>query len=381
MYQLYFVDKDTTIYERFPNRNTGIDAVLELTKIASGSKLNGEIQANTYNSRILIDFSAQVSALTTAISNGTIPPIGKAAGSASVYLNLHAVDSTDLPLSYTLKAFPVSQSWVNGNGNYSDLPEVRNGASWYYRDDYDIATAWNTASAASAGEPGATIRQGGGTWITGSGYEASQSFSFQSPDVRMDVTDIVSKWTTNIIPNYGFIVKRSYTDETSSDILGSLKFFSRETNTIFVPRLEVAWNDANLSGTGSVTEISVNETYVPYFKNLRDSYRDADVSLFRVGVRPEYPTASYISTNSHYLNNFRLPATSYYSIKDTITDETIIPFDTTATQLSCDTNGNYFKIAFSTFMPERYYKIVLKAVHSTGDTQIHDNGYYFKVVR
>jgi hypothetical protein len=197
----------------------------------------------------------------------------------------------------------------------------------------------------------------------------------------MDVTDIVNKWTTNVIPNYGFIVKRSYTDETSSDILGSLKFFSRETNTIFVPRLEVAWNDTNLSGTGSVTEISVNETYVPYFKNLRESYRDADVTLFRVGVRPEYPTASYTSINSHYLNGFRLPATSYYSIKDTVTDEIIIPFDTTATQLSCDTNGNYFKVAFSTFMPERYYKIVLKAVHSNGDTQIHDNGYYFKVVR
>ena len=85
--------------------------------------------------------------------------------------------------------------------------------------------------------------------------------------------------------------------------------------------------------------------------------------------------------NSHYLNNFRLPATSYYSIKDTVTDETIIPFNDNATQISCDANGNYFKIAFSTFMPERFYKIVLKAVHSAGDIQIHDNGYYFKVVR
>jgi hypothetical protein len=381
MYQLYFVDKDTTIYERFPNRNTGIDAILELTKIASGSKLNGEIQADTYNSRILVDFSSQISTLITAISNGTIPPIGKNPGSSSVYLNLRATDSTDLPISYTLQAFPVSQSWVNGNGNYSDLPEIRNGASWYYRDDYDTATAWNTSSAASSGNPGATIVYGGGTWITGSGYEASQSFSFQSPDIRMDVTDIVSKWTTGVIPNYGFIVKRPWVDEISGDILGSLKFFSRETNTIFVPKLEVAWNDTNLAGTGSVTEISSSELYVPYFKNLRESYRDNDITLFRVGVRPEYPTTNYSMTNSHYLNNFRLPATSYYSIKDTVTDETIIPFNNDATQISCDANGNYFKIAFSTFMPERFYKIVLKAVHSAGDIQIHDNGYYFKVVR
>ena len=127
MYQLYFVDKDTTIYERFPNRNTGIDAILELTKIASGSKINGEIQANTYNSRILIDFNAQITALITAISNGTIPPIGKGVGSASVYLNLRSADASDLSTSYSLKAYPVSQSWVNGNGNYNDLPEIQIG--------------------------------------------------------------------------------------------------------------------------------------------------------------------------------------------------------------------------------------------------------------
>lgn len=381
MYQLYFVDKDTTIYERFPNRNTGIDAILELTKIASGSKVNGEIQASSYNSRILIDFSSQITTLTTAISNGTIPAISKAPRSASVYLNLHAVDSADLPLSYTLKAFPVSQSWTNGNGNYSDLPEITNGASWYYVDNKDQATPWVTGSAPSVGDSSATLTRGGGTWFTGSGYEASQSFSFQSPDIRMDVTDIVSKWTTNVIPNYGFIIKRTHTDEISGEVLGSLKFFSRETNTIFVPRLEVAWNDSNLSGTGSVTEISDNELYVPYIKNLRESYRDSDITLFRIGARPEYPTASYTSTNSHYLTNYRLPATSYYSIKDSVTEEIIIPFDTNATQLSCDTNGSYFKINFSTFMPERYYKIVLKSIHASGDVQIHDNGYYFKVVR
>jgi len=381
MYQLYFVDKDTTIYERFPNRNTGIDAILELTKITSGSKLDGVIQANTYNSRILIDFSSQVAALTTAIANGTIPPIGKNPGSASVYLNLRSADASDLPLSYTLKAYPVSQSWVNGNGNYSDLPEIRNGASWYYRDDYEIATVWNTASAASSGELGITNRPGGGTWITGSGYEASQSFSFQSPDIRMDVTNIVNKWTTGTIPNYGFIVKRAFADEASGDILGSLKFFSRETNTIYVPRLEVAWNDTNLNGIGSVTEISSNELYVPYIKNLRESYHESDIATLRIGARPEYPTSSYTATNSYYLNLFRLPTSSYFTVKDTITDETIIPYDTAATQLSCDSNGNYFKIRFNTFMPERYYKIVLKAVHSSDNVQIHDNGYYFKVVR
>ena len=32
-------------------------------------------------------------------------------------------------------------------------------------------------------------------------------------------------------------------------------------------------------------------------------------------------------------------------------------------------------------MPERYYKIELKIQRSVNDIQIHDNGFYFKVVR
>jgi hypothetical protein len=381
MYQFYYVDKDATIYERFTDRNTGIDSILELTKTASGSKVDGAIQANTYNSRILLDFSGQISLLAAAVSSGEIPPIGNGAGSASVYLSLRASDSTDLLTAYSLKAYPISESWSNGNGNYNDLPPVTNGVSWYYRTDSDQATFWNTASAASSNEFGITNRMGGGTWFTGSSYEASQSFSFQSPDIRMNVTDIVRRWVNNDIANYGFIVKRPYSDEISGEILGSLKFFSRETNTIYVPKIEVAWNDVNLSGIGSVTEVSSNELYVPYIKNLRDSYRETDIATLRIGARPEYPIKSYASTESHYLTNYRLPSGSYYCIKDSITEETIIPYDTNATQISCDTNGNYFRLRLSTFMPERYYKIVIKSVHDVNNVQIHDNGYYFKVIR
>jgi hypothetical protein len=61
MYQLYFAERDTTLYENFPTQNTGIDQILELTKVASGSKLNGIIQANTTNTRFLIDFGSQIS--------------------------------------------------------------------------------------------------------------------------------------------------------------------------------------------------------------------------------------------------------------------------------------------------------------------------------
>ena len=55
MYQLYYTEREATLYERTPEQNTSIDPILELTKVASGSRLNGFIQSNTYNSRILLD--------------------------------------------------------------------------------------------------------------------------------------------------------------------------------------------------------------------------------------------------------------------------------------------------------------------------------------
>jgi len=382
MYQLYFAERDTTLYERYPNLNTGRDQIIELTKHAAGTRLAPDepISSNTYNTRILIDFGAQITALTNAVNNGQIPPIGNASNSASVYLNMRAVAAEDLPYDYTLYAFPVSESWDTGRGTYADYPGATDGASWNHPASYDVGIQWETASAHSANDYSATNTVGGGTWITGSGYECSQSFSSETPDIRMNVTDIVAKWVSGDIDNYGFILKRSRVDETSTDIFGKIQFFSEDTNTIYVPRLEVAWDDVDHSGTGSIAEIT-SDVFVPYFKNIKPEYREDERAKFKIGVRPEFPSKTY-QTSSFYLAENRLPTSSYYSIKDAVTEETIIPFDTKATKISCDRNGSYFKLRLNTFMPERHYKIVLKVERDGGDdVQVHDLGSYFKVVR
>jgi hypothetical protein len=382
MYQLFFAERDNTLYEKFPELNAGKDEILELTKIASGSKLNNVVQSNTTNTRILLDFGSQISTISQSIVSGDIPKVANHADSASVFLNIKASEANDLPISYTVKAFPISQSWNNGTGTFADIPETTNGSSWYYTDAKDPGTYWNTGSAASRNNYGTTEILGGGTWMTGSGFEASQSFVNQSPDIRMNVTDIMQRWLEGDITNNGFIVKRSYTDEISGDILGSIKYFGRESHTVFLPRLEVAYNDIDLSGTSSFTEIT-DDSYVPYFKNIRPEYQAGEKVKFRIGVRPEFPNKSFV-TSSFFLTDDRLPSSSFYSICDSVTDETIIPFDETsrnATQISCDTNGNFFKLNLNTFLPERYYKIKLKIIRDNGDdTQIHD-GFYFKVVK
>ena len=76
-------------------------------------------------------------------------------------------------------------------------------------------------------------------------YESSQSFNNEPSDVRMDVTNIVWNWVHGTIPNDGFMVKRSGSvgnldstlDEGSSTPMGTFSFFSRETHTIYQPKL------------------------------------------------------------------------------------------------------------------------------------------------
>lgn len=374
MYRIFYAEKDNTLYERFSEQNAGIDEIIELSKIASGSRVNGVIRDNTYNSRMLVDFGSAITTISQSIEDGEVT------GNPRFYLNLHASEATDILTEYTVKAYPVSQSWENGNGQLDDRPATKIGSSWKHRSGDAVAqttTSWLTGS--NGWYPGVTETLGGGTWITGSGFEASQSFVNESPDIRMDVTDIVLGWVSGSMPNYGFLIKRPNSDEISGENLGSIKYFGKESHTIFVPKLEMGYDDSSTSGT--LSAISSN-TYVPYFKNIRAEYRTDDIVRFRIGVRPEFPAKSY-QTSSFYLTNDHLPASSSYSICDSVTNDIFIYDDNnwadSNTKISYDTDGSYFDLRMDSFMPERYYKIKLKCIRSN-DTQTFDD-FYFKVVR
>jgi hypothetical protein len=342
-----FAQRDTTLYEVHPTRNTGLDAILELAKIACGSRYELNTYETNKNSRILIHFN--LNELVDIPTN------------AKYYLKLSAAEAFELPYEYMLYAYAVSESWQTGTGLYNATPPLTNGASWIYRRNIDSdQVTWDV--------PGATYY---------SASEASQSFAFESPDIRMDVTNIVNDWLDNSIPNNGFLIKRSDDDESNSQVLGNIRFYSADTNTVFIPKLEVVWDDSSFV-TGSTEEID-SDDYVIYFKNLQATYTEKASPILRLGVRPTYPALTY-STSSNYLMNYHLPSSSYYSVKDTVTEEIVIPFDTEHTKISCDEQGSYFKLRLNTFLPERFYHIIIKTVQ--GDvTNIYDNGYHFKVIR
>lgn len=208
--------------------------------------------------RSLIKFD--LNAISTSISNGEMT-------NPEFKLNLKVCNDYDLPITYAIYAFPVSQSWVNGNGYYSDEGSVM-GASWNYR-DYSGSSDWYTPLTTSlrpvvdflntSSNATASFAYGGGTWYYSS--TATQSFSYESSDISMDVTNIVMAWISGTLPNNGFILMSS--DEIVSTGSGfSLTFYGKDTNSIYSPYLDVMWSDwvweTGSVGTSSVEIINVS---------------------------------------------------------------------------------------------------------------------------
>jgi hypothetical protein len=183
MHFFIFSEKDTTLYQASGSQNTGLDEILEVRKDISPS-------GNTVNvSRALIEFDLKSA---TKIKNDFPNK------SFKYFLNLFDANPSALSVTQSLFAYPVSGSWTMGQGRLDDNPITTEGCSWNFRFSKDEGTLWRPPISAS-----------GGNWFTGSGYEASQSLTHKTKDIRMDVTDIVNKWLDETIPNNGFIVKRS----------------------------------------------------------------------------------------------------------------------------------------------------------------------------
>jgi hypothetical protein len=205
-----------------------------------------------YVNRSLVKFD--LTSVSQSISSGDI-------AAPKFVLKLKVAREETLPIPYILYAFPISQSWVMGNGYRSDGGSTK-GASWNYRDYYSGST-WATITDPNGLSPVDFINtpaltplvwaRGGGTWYT-SAY-ASQSFNYESGDINMDVSNVVYGWLSGSIPNEGIIlISSEETNATGSDM--GLYFFSRDTNTIYQPCLDVGWDDTAWT-TGSVSTGSV----------------------------------------------------------------------------------------------------------------------------
>ena len=386
MHYFEFNKRDATIYSgaTTSSRNTGLDEILEINKEVAE---NGTVQNI---SRILIDFD--YSFISQSIQSGKIPL------SAKYYLNLFDATSQEVEAEQNVFVYMVSGSaWKQGTGKLDHDPVTQDGVSYQYR-DHENKTPWVTGS----------VLTDGGSWWTGSQggvnkVSASYQITFDRKDLRVDVTDLVKNhiFSSSLFPNRGFLVKREslYTgssdfsynpgsdttkDESSSDRLGNLKYFGRETHTIYPPKLEVVWDDSSWS-TGSLSPLVTAdlERLKIYFKNLREEYKEGSKVKFRVVGRELYPTTAFATTPAELTAKYLPSASVFYEVKDADTEETIIPFGT-GSKVSCDSTGNFFNLWLDGLQAERNYRFCIKIVSGSGTTETinyYDDDYEFRVVR
>jgi len=360
-----FPTQDTTLYSIYPEMNTGLDEILEAS-LEVGAIGTPSPQA----SRFLIQFD----------TNEIIDIIDNKISGSQWQSNLkcYVANVTALNSTTTIETYPVSQSWNMGTGRFEYSPQVQNGVSWIWR-NYQGGIMWTTSSFApnSTGSYSSSVSPGGGTWNTL--YSGSQTFDYYTDkDINLITTDIVTQWYSQSLENNGFIVKQKDEFIDDENIQPKMKYFSIDTHTIYPPCLEFKWQDVTFdTGSSTLATLDIQPFVVTLGENSNTYYLDS-INKFRVYSRPEYP-ARVFSTASYYVQNYYLPEESYYAIKDLDTDEYIVDFDTSYTQLSRDSVSSFFTLYMSGLQHERYYKVLIKT-KINGSTVILDDNYYFKII-
>ena len=370
-------------------------------------------------SRILIQFdltSISSSLLTGDINNGS-----------KFFLKLKASSTSEVPLDYKIYAYPISKSWDMGIGRYDTDGIGSFGANWYYNTTQNTSSLWYSSTASTvtynfsdylltSSLGSSSFQNGGATWfynvpstylqptsstsssfynvssgskyissfcsssLSGSSLICSQSYSYSTSDIYMDVTSIVKSWICGCVPNNGFILISSLELVQSDDINSSIRFFSKETNTIYQPYLDVKWDDSVYS-TGSLVSLTGFNPYTVVVKNVGREYKFGSVPRINIFAREKAPLKNFVKgyQQSQYLSSSLLPTDSYYAIKDNESENFVIDFDD-YTKLSCDGAIHYFRLDTTGLPVERYYRILIKT-EINGEIVIFDNGNIFKVSR
>ena len=268
-YYFLTASKDASIYLQQPNQNTGFDEILEISKIYYGNVKD--------ISHALIKFDTGY--ISKSISDGSI----KLADSTLI---LKETKSEEIPLEYTIYANPISGSWEMGMGTRFDNITTT-GVTWNYREG-DSKLEWleNNFETGTT----ASVNNGvGGVWYAN--YEASQTFNYQTADVNMDVKSILQTWMSGSIQNNGFILKYSNSNESDTQDYGILKFFSKETNTIYQPKIRIGWDDQSFI-TGSLVALTAEDIKVGV-TNLKSEIKVGTTPKVRIFGRELYPVKTF----------------------------------------------------------------------------------------
>ena len=350
MYYFLTASKDATIFQQQPTQNTGLDEILEVSKIYYGSLKDV--------ARSLVKFDTNT--LSQSLVDGDVTM-------SVAELVMRETEPSEIALDYSLEINPVSQSWEMGVGTRFDDISV-DGATWNYRDS---GSDWLPTGVPNSGSATGSDDGKGGMWYTGS--QVTQSYDYESSDLIVDVSSSLSFWMDGGYSNEGFIIKHSSAKENNDIDYGQLKFFSKETHTIYQPKIRIGWDDSQYE-TGSLTALA--EEYKVSLKRLKKSYKlgwRGDIEVF---ARELYPQKTFSNTFG-YSTGSLLPTSSFYQIRDNESNDIIIPYGDYS-KISTYDNKSRIKLDLTNFEVNRSYKVEMK-IERSGSIEYHDDDYIFEV--
>jgi len=259
MYFVLTASKDTYITDKIINNsfsasdaNVGQAATLDLFRLYDESSLSGMISTNEL-SRALIKFDfGRIQKLMSS-------ELDLNHGSFNCSLELFDIMGGQVtPSDFTLICFPLSQSFDEGLGrdtvSFSDLD-----ASNFYTASYVNGTSvgWFASGANEQGKithPGTypenidvivsgNLNDGGGM----AGLGATQYFKNGTENLKLDVTTIVSATIASILPDHGFRLSFTGSQEEDNQTRFVKRFASRHVrNRSLQPRLVVSYDNTIL---------------------------------------------------------------------------------------------------------------------------------------
>ncbi len=322
-----FPKHSATIYSRYPTINTSRDEILELNKTVSSSAVAG-----LFNTKILLDFDLYTNSQSMTTDGNT---------ASAYFLNLYSSTINTPDNSFTIKVGPVADAWTPGLGRSTHSPITKTGVAWNYPSD---GNTWTNTTASFTGHTPNTIE-----------------YSSIVKDLKINITTAVKELEVSSEADKGLLVSRTVAQELDGNKYGHINFYSAETSTIYKPRLEIHYADDTFV-TGSLTALDLTKDHYIYQDTNPGTYKINTTPKFRFIGREKYPAATYTSSSPATVEY--LPTSSYYSLVDVRTGETVVPFDTTYTKISCDATGNFANLKLSGIYPDRLYQFHIRVDHN-----------------
>ena len=255
MYRCFKPLKDTYITDRIikgtrqNNTNLGTSSTLDLFVI-NGLNKSASLNLNEL-SRILIKFD--IEDLKSDYRDGKLDP---SMGSFWATLNLFDVyGGQPTPNNFTVSVYPLSRSWQEGVGKdvvYYQDSDVAN----FLTSSYTGATSniWYQSGANATGLLGSADIDIISSGNLGAGIEnlfVTQSFVDGSENLSVDVTKILSATIVGLIPDQGFRISFSPTDEQAGKTKFVKRFASRHSSELSIrPKITVGYDDSQISHEG-----------------------------------------------------------------------------------------------------------------------------------